>query len=151
MTSGTWYKPVLLVPGALCIAVGNDVMAASFTGAFCGLLLDIACGKLFGYNAVLLTVFCGAVSLVFELYLRNKFVNYLWVSALVSYLQGWLDYKFYYQIWDYEDSEMIFHDVTLKVWVYTVISSVLVYLVFKLINHFLMPKIHMTIEEAMRS
>ena len=151
MTSGTYTKPMLLVPAAICIAIGNDVMAAAVTGAVCGFLTDMACGRLFGYNAVLLTVFCVAASLIFELYLRNKFANYLWITAIASFLQCWLDYKFYYQIWDYENVSRIFYHVSLKVWVYTVIASVVVYALYRLINRFLMPKEHLTIEEVIKT
>lgn len=151
MTSGTWMKPVLLVPIAVGIAMNNDLMASAFTGAVCGFLIDMACGRLLGYNAVLLTVFCITVSLVFELYFRYRFFNYLWITALAAYLQCWLDYKFYYDIWDYADVETIFVHVTLKVWLYTVISSVIVYLLIKLINHFLMPREHLTIEEVIKT
>ena len=151
MTSGTYTKPMLLVPAAICVAIGNDVMAAAVTGAVCGFLTDMACGRLFGYNAVLLTVFCVAASLIFELYLRNKFVNYLWITAVASFLQCWLDYKFYYEIWDYENVSRIFTRVSLKVWGLTVIASVVVYALYKLINHFLMTKEHLTIEEVIKT
>ena len=151
MTSGTWLKPVLLVPAAICIAKNNDQMPAAFTGAFCGFLIDIACGRLYCYNAVLLTVFCVAVSLMFDLWLRSKFINYMWLTILVSYLQCWLDYKFYYQIWNYDNVENIFVHVTLRVWLYTIISSVILYFLFKLVDHFLMPKEHLTIEEVIKT
>lgn len=151
MTSGTWTKPILLLPAALCIAIGSDVMASAVTGAVCGFLIDMACGRLFGYNAVLLTVFCAAVTLVFELYLRNKFFNYLWITALVSFLQCWLDYKFYYQIWEYENAERIFYRYSLKIWIYTVASSIVIYIIFRVINRFLMPKEHLTIEEVIKT
>lgn len=150
MTTGPWTKPILLVPVALCIALNNDTMISAFTGAFCGFLIDIACGRLFGYNAVLLTIFCTIVSLIYELYLRKKFFNYLWITALVSFLQCWLDYKFYYEMWSYENVELIFHNITMKVWIYTVISSVVIYIIFALINKFLMPKEHLTIEDVIR-
>ena len=151
MTSGTYTKPMLLVPAAICVAIGNDVMAAAVTGAVCGFLTDMACGRLFGYNAVLLTVFCVAASLIFELYLRNKFVNYLWITAIASFLQCWLDYKFYYEIWDYENVGRIFTHISLKVWVLTVVASVVVYAMYRLINRFLMPKEHLTIEEVIKT
>ena len=47
MTSGTYTKPILLVPAAICIAIGNDVMASAVTGAVCGFLTVMACGRLF--------------------------------------------------------------------------------------------------------
>ena len=151
MTSGTWRKPLILVPVVLCIAVNNNQYASAFTGAVCGFLIDISCGKLFGYNAIILMIFCIVVSLLFEFYLRYKFVSFLFVSAVVSYIQCLLDYKFYYEIWNYENTELIFTEYTLKVWAYTVISSVFVYLLFRMINHFLMPKTHLTIEETIKS
>ncbi len=151
MSSGTWRKPIILVPVALCIAVNNNQYASAVTGAVCGFLIDTSCGKLFGYNAVLLTIFCIVISLLFEFYLRYKFVSFLFISAVISYIQCVLDYKFYYEIWNYENSERIFTVYTLKVWAYTVISSVFVYLLLKMINHFLMPKAHLTIEETIKS
>lgn len=151
MTSGSWTKPVLLVPAALCIAMNNDLMASAYTGAFCGLLIDIACGRLLGFNAVVMTVFCVAMTLIYELYLRKKFINFILTSAAMTFLQCWLDYKFFYEIWGYADVERIFTNVTLKVWLYTVISSVVMYVIFKIINNILMPKEHLTIEEVIRT
>lgn len=148
MTSGTWKKPILLLPIALCISINNNQYASVFTAAVCGFLIDISCGKLFGYNAVLLSVFCIAVSLVYELYLKNKFLNFMIITTLCSYIQCWLDYKFYYKMWNYEGVETIFRDYSLKIWLYTVISAVFFYLIFAVINRFLMPKTHFTIEEV---
>ena len=108
MTSGTMLKPIILIPLALCIAVGNNIIISAITGAVCGFLIDISCDKLIGYNAIILTVFCAFVTLIFELYLRNKFINILIVSAILSFIHGWLDYKFYYEIWNYENVDQIF-------------------------------------------
>lgn len=151
MTSGTWLKPLILVPTALYIAVNNNMYASAVTGALCGFLTDISCDKLFGFYAVLLTVSCITVSLLFEFYLRDKFVSFIFISAVISYIQCWLDYKFYYEIWNYPDCKLIFTDYTLRIWAYTVISSVFVCLVLKVINHFFMPKTHFTIEETIRN
>lgn len=151
MTSGTSYKPVILVPLAVAIAINNNIYGSAVTGAVCGFLIDICCGKLFGYNAVIITFFCIAANLLFELYLKNRFINYMVITAAVAYIQCWLDYKFYYQIWDYENVERIFVSVTLRVWCYTVIASVFVFLLVKLVNRLLMPREHLTIEEAINT
>lgn len=151
MTSGTLLKPILLVPVALCISINNNMYASVFTGAVCGFLIDISCGKLFGYNAVILAFFCIAVSLMYELYLRQRFMNFMLINAAVSYIQCRLDYKFYYQIWEYEDVDRIFVHVSIKVWIYTIISGVFIYLIIKLINKPLMPKTHLTIEEVIKT
>lgn len=150
MTSGTWLKPLILIPTALYIAVNNNIYATAITGAVCGFLIDVSCDKLFGYNAVLLTIFCIIVSLLFEFYLRDKFVNFIFISAVFSYIQCLLDYKFYYEIWNYKNHRMILTDYTIKAWAYTVISSVFICLLIKIINYFLMPKTHFTIEETIK-
>ncbi|MBR2284330.1 MAG: hypothetical protein IJ874_07925 [Ruminococcus sp.] len=134
MVSGSMLKPVILLPLALAIAVGNDLYASTVTAAVCGLLTDIACGRLFGFNAVLFSVFCIAVWLVHEHYLRACFTNYMWLTAVIALLQCRLDYVFYYGIWGYADAESIFLHLTLRVWLYTCISAVFVYLLTRLIN-----------------
>lgn len=151
LTSGTLYKPILFVPLAIGISIRNNIYGSAVTGAFCGLLTDICCGRLFGFNAVILTFFCIVTSLVFELYLKERFINYLVITAVTAYIQCWMDYKFYYQIWEYENVERIFVRVSMRVWLYTVISSVFVYIILQLVNRFLMPKEHLTIEEAINT
>ena len=151
MTAGSWLKPVILVPIALAVAVDNNILGSVFTGGFCGLLIDIACGRLFGFNAVILAVLCAVFSLVYQLWLRSRMLNYLWTAALVSYIHCRLDYEFYYRIWGYADVENIFVHTTLRVWAYTVISAVFVWLVIRLINRFFMPKVHITVGEAIRA
>jgi len=141
MTSGTMLKPIILIPLALCIAVGNNIIISAITGAVCGFLIDISCDKLIGYNAIILTVFCAFVTLIFELYLRNKFINILILSAILSFIHGF---------WNYENVDQIFSKVTVPVWIYTVISTIFVYLIIKLINHFLMPKEHLSLEDAIK-
>lgn len=148
MTSGTWLKPVLLVPAAVAVALANGQLSSAFTGAVCGYLIDIAGDKVIGTNAIILTVFSVVISLLYEYYLRNKFVNYMIITAVVSYVVLWLDYKFYYEMWEYEYVERIFAQTSMKVWAYTIVSAVVIYFIFELINHYLMPKNHVTIEEA---
>lgn len=151
MTTGTWLKPVILTPIALAVAVNNNQYGSVATGAICGFLTDIACGKLFGYNAVILAFCCIVISLLFELYLRNKFINYLIITAAASFVQCWLDYKFYFQMWKYDDVQRIFRRYTLKIWLYTVISAFFVYFIIRLVNRFLMPKKHLSMDEVITS
>ncbi len=148
MTTGTWRKPVILLPLALAIAVNNNQYGSVVTGAVCGFLIDIACGKLFGYNAVILAFFCIVISLLFEFYLKNRFVNYMIFTAAASFIQCWLDYKFYYKMWKYENVHRIFTRYTLRIWIYTMISAVIAYLLIKLVNRLLMPRKHLSFDEV---
>ena len=77
-------------------------------------------------------------------------MNYIIITAVAAYIQCWLDYKFYYEMWEYENVERIFSQLSMKVWTITIIASVFVYLVIELINRFFLPKNHITIEEAIK-
>ncbi len=151
MTSGTSMKPIILLPIALCISVYNEPVTSAVTGTVCGFLTDISCGKLFGYNAVVFTIFCVLLSLLFDLYLKRRFFNIFVTASVLEFIHGWLDYRFYYGIWNYDNVDLIFRDMTVPVWIYTVIATVFVYLIIKMINHFLLPKEHVTLEEAIRT
>lgn len=72
-------------------------------------------------------------------------------SAASSWIIGWLDYKFYYEIWKYENVEKIFYSITVPVWAYTVVSTIFIYLIIKFINFLLLPKETLSLEEAIKT
>ncbi len=130
-TAGSMVKPLLLLPLALCIASHTGEMQAMAVGTVSGLLLDIVMGKLVGYNAIWMVVSCVAVSLLYNYLLRQKLLNILALSALCTFVQGYLDYVFYYAIWEYEDVHLIYADVILPSCIYTVISTIPIYFIVK--------------------
>ncbi|MDE6658445.1 MAG: hypothetical protein K2J88_07690, partial [Oscillospiraceae bacterium] len=65
-TSGSYRKPLLLIPLALCIASHTGEVQAMSVGAVSGLLLDLACDKLIGCNGILLLICCTGVSLLYR-------------------------------------------------------------------------------------
>ena len=50
MTSGTLYKPVLLVPLAIGIAINNNIYGAAVTGAVCGFPAFFVCSTVVAYE-----------------------------------------------------------------------------------------------------
>ena len=127
MTAGSLVKPLLLIPLALCIASHTSEIPATAVGVAGGLLMDIACGKLLGYNAVWMVVCCVAVSLLHSYYLREKLLNILLLTAVCTAVQGYLDFMFYYAIWGHENVSLVYMHVMLPSGVMTVISAVPVY------------------------
>ncbi|MBQ8724967.1 MAG: rod shape-determining protein MreD, partial [Oscillospiraceae bacterium] len=77
LTAGSFRKPLLLIPVALCISSYAREHTAVSTGIICGLLLDIACNKLFGFNALILMLMCAGVSLLYKYYLTHKLMNFI--------------------------------------------------------------------------
>ncbi len=126
-TAGSGLRPLLLIPLALCISSHTGEIQATAVGMISGLLLDIACGKLLGYHAVLMVVFCVGVSLLYNYLLRQKFINILFLTALCLLAEGYINYLFYYAIWGHEDVSLIYTKVILPASGLTLLSTALLY------------------------
>lgn len=147
-TAGSFRKPLLLIPVALCIASYTREHTALLTGLVCGLLLDITCGKLFGFNGLILMLMCIGISLLYKHYLTHRTLNFLVLASAGIFIQGCLDYFFYYALWDYSNVSLIFRHHILPCCIYTIISAIPVYAVIHNINRMLRPHVIRTIEEA---
>ena len=133
-TSGSYVKPLLLIPAALCISSHTGEIQSAAVGTVCGLLLDIACGKLLGYNAVWLVMCCVAVSLLHSYYLREKLLSMLILTAICTTLQGYLDFVFYYAIWGHDDVALVYTRYLLPSGIMTVIAAIPLYFLIGSIN-----------------
>lgn len=131
---GSFAKPLLLVPLALCISMRETELPSALTGAVCGLMLDSACGKVFGYNAFLLMILCMFTSLLFLYLMRQNWINSLMVNAAAALLLGILDFFFYYGIWSHANVELLLVRNVLPAAVLTVLASAAVYVVIKIID-----------------
>lgn len=128
-------RPLTLIPLALCISMyERQEIVAAVTGGVCGLILDSACDRLFGFNAFLLTALSLLTALFFLYLLRRTFINLLWICTASTVIHSLLDYLFFYAIWNYDDSGFIFLHYTLPSMVLTVISCPVVYLIVYLVN-----------------
>ncbi|MBR7084414.1 MAG: rod shape-determining protein MreD [Oscillospiraceae bacterium] len=130
-TSGSAIKPLLLIPVSLCIASHTGELQAMAVGAVCGLLLDLACGKLLGFNAFFLVI-CGVlISLLYRYFLRQKLFNMIFLTAVCTLMQGYIDYLLYYAVWGYEDVSLIWQKVIFPSCLMTIASAVLFYFLIK--------------------
>lgn len=127
-------KPHLLIPIALCIAMTQSEMTAAMVGLVCGLLIDAAGGKLFGFNAFLLMAFCMLTALLFLHLCRQNVLNLIWVTFVGTLIQGSLDFFFFYAIWGYDGVARIFSGTFLPSMIFTVVASPIIYFVVKLIE-----------------
>ena len=126
-TSGSYVKPLLLIPAALCISSHTGEIQSAAVGTVSGLLLDIACGKLLGYNAVWLVICCVAVSLLHRYYLREKLLSTLLLTLVCTTLQGYLDFVFYYAIWGHDDVTLVYTRYLLPSAVMTMLATIPLY------------------------
>ncbi len=142
-TTGTFIKPNILIPLALCISMREDALVSAILGIICGLLSDIAFGKIIGYNAIFLLIGCVCTSLLFTHLLRETLINIAVVNILYSAAHFFLDYFFYYIIWEYEHNRIILKEYILPEFILTIASLFLIHPIIKLIrNHFTLRKMH---------
>ena len=139
-TTGTGIKPLVLIPMALCISYDENEFTAAIIGLFCGLLTDISCGKLCGYNAILFLCICVFSSMLFAYLLRHNFINLVIISTAFIFLQGALDYLFYYYIWSYDNVSIIYTDYILPSCIFTTISFFVIYPLVRLVKKLLTPR-----------
>ncbi|MDE7122289.1 MAG: rod shape-determining protein MreD [Oscillospiraceae bacterium] len=130
-TSGSYHKPLVLIPVALCIASHTGEIPAMMVGAVCGLLLDLACGKLPGCNAIILVISCVMVSLLYRYLLKQKLWNMLFLITICVALQAGVDYVFYYAIWNDPDVELILKNIMIPCGMMTIISGIVFYFIIK--------------------
>lgn len=125
--TGSFVKPVLLLPVAVCISINENEIISACTGAVCGLLTDILFDRVFGFNAILFVMFCVMTSLLFVHYLRRNIVNAVLVTAAAAFLHGLIDYILSYYIWNSADVSVIYTSTILPSCIMTTISAVLIY------------------------
>lgn len=127
-------KPVLVLPLVVCVCMYEGVMTSTIYAMVAGLLWDISSDKLFGFNAIIL-LSCGMlISLVCIYYLRTKLINSAGFVLLTALIQGFLDFTFYYAIWDYTGSSIILFQRILPTIIYTVIVSPIFYFTIRAIS-----------------
>ena len=106
-SGGASSKALLLFPFAAAVAVYESEIPSAILGSAAGLLLDVSLGKLTGFTALLMCLFCAGISTLFSRLLRKNTVNYLLAFSLAGGIYLYLDYYFYYKIWGYEGYRLV--------------------------------------------
>lgn len=119
--------PLLLVPCAVCYAVREEPFNSAFYGCVCGLLLDSAADTLVGFNAIILMWASLFISLLFHYYLRRNILNFLWIHPVVTVVRSLLHYLFFYYIWEYDLSGLVFRKIFIPEMIYTSVSGLVLY------------------------
>lgn len=124
-TGGT--LPLLLIPCAVCYAVREAPFDSVLYGCVCGLLLDSASGTLTGFNALILMWSSLMISLLFHYILRRHILNFLWLDLAVIVIQAMLHYLFFYRLWEFDLSGMVFRKIFIPEMIWTNILGVVLY------------------------
>lgn len=95
------FKPNLLVPLGVLIAVHEGEFTGALVGALCGLLADLALRSMLGFHGIILMVLLFLCGFLVKYLLRPHLLNCLLLTAGTALVDMLLDYGIYYQLFDY--------------------------------------------------
>jgi cell shape-determining protein MreD len=145
--AGGWFRgwqPILIIPLAVAVAMREREFAASVFGAVCGLVIDIACGRIFGFTGIWLLPSCLGASLLVSHLIKVNLLNFLWLNAVVCALAAFADYLFRYVLFRVPNAHLHFTDFILPAHLSAAVLSPLIYLLVKAIS------IKMSLHERIR-
>ena len=76
MTTGSFIKPNILIPVALCISMDEDALVSAVIGFVCGFLSDLAMGDLIGSGAIILIYTTVNRYFLWNISFRNLFLQW---------------------------------------------------------------------------
>lgn len=130
----THWQPVLIIPLAVAVSMNESELSSSVFALFCGYLIDLACGYIFGFSVVWLLPVCVAASLLIKNLIRLNLFNFVAITVVAVFLHFSMDYLFNIAIWNIPGGDIIFTSTILPTTISTIILSPSMYYLVKLIN-----------------
>jgi hypothetical protein len=136
MASGFFrnWQPVLIIPLAIAVAMRERELSASVFGTVCGLVLDLAGERLFGFSGVWLLPGCLASALLVSHLIKVNLINFLWLNAAVCFIMALTDYFFRYALFAPDNASFVLANFIIPAHLSAVIISPLIYLPVKFIS-----------------
>ncbi|MCD8006892.1 MAG: hypothetical protein LUF29_08010 [Oscillospiraceae bacterium] len=145
--SGSSAKALMLIPFSTAIACYEGEIPSAIIGAISGILIDLATGQLLGFTGLYLCLFCGIISGMFRQFLRKNIVNYFGLTLVTCLVYLYIDYYFFYVIWDYEGYQEVLKQRLIPSHLKTIVFSPLCYLACLAAERLSMVKRKLELEE----
>ena len=124
------YKPLLLAPCMVSLAMLEQEYAGALFGAFAGALCDLNANTYFGFNAMMFMV-CGlVVGLLCEYLTQRNLRNGVLFTAAFLVILCSVNYFFQFGIYNYANSGLYWVKKTLGILLTTMLFTPFVYMVF---------------------
>lgn len=120
-------RPVLLIPAALAIALFEEERPSLFFGLFAGLLIDAGMSQTLGFHALLLGVSCFFLSVLAANLIHTNFLTAMIVAVAVPFLIFFLQWVFFFVLFEYESPWYAFVTHYLPRYGYTVLLMPVAY------------------------
>lgn len=131
---GAW-QPVLLIPLCVAVSMYEDELASCIYSLFCGYMIDIACGFIFGFSAVWLMAVCVGASLLVRNLIRVNLFNFCVIALTAILIEFSMDYLFNVVIWNVPKGEVILLVSIIPTAIATLVLSPAVYYLVRFIEN----------------
>lgn len=121
----------LLLPLAIILAMGEDIIASAFMGLFAGLLWDMSGAVHLGFNCIFITVVCFLSSALVTYIVRDTFITNMICAALVIILYCFLYWLFFIVIKGVDGGETTLFSFYIPCAIYTLILTPVIWLIMK--------------------
>lgn len=127
------WQPFLIISLAIGVSMREQEFSSSVFGIFCGLMLDISLGTLFGFFAVFLMPCCFFTSLLSRNLIKLNFLNHIFCTTASTLLSFAAYYLFNYIIWNTSGREIVLVRILIPSFFATVVTAPLMYFLTKFI------------------
>lgn len=121
----------LLLPLAIILAMGEDIIASAFMGLFAGLLWDMSGAVHLGFNCIFIAVVCFLSSALVTYIVRDTFITNMICAALVIILYCFLYWLFFIVIKGVDGGETTLFSFYIPCAIYTLILTPVIWLIMK--------------------
>lgn len=129
---GLW-QPYLIFALAIGVSMREQEFSSSIFGIFCGFMLDISAGTLFGFFAVCLMPCCFLTSLLSRNLIKVNILNHLLFTGGTALFSFAMYYLFNYVIWSTAGRELILTKILLPSFAATLVTAPLMYFLTRLL------------------
>lgn len=124
-------KPVLIIPAVLTVPIVDDEFTSGMYGAFAGMLCDTTGSLAFGFNAMILLVFCVIAALLVKTFLHSSLFVNLVFSTVCVFVSLSAQFIFSYAIWRLDMLKQLYLERVVLPSIFTVLVTPLIYIIFK--------------------
>lgn len=119
----------LIIPFVVSVSMLENEKSAAAIGAIAGAFWDSYTTKFFGFSSIIIMLCCVAIALLVMYLIKCNFVNAIMFCAAVLVVYYFMEYLFYYIIWNYENIHILFLKHTLPSVCFTLLVCPLIFII----------------------
>ena len=126
-------RPLWLIAAAVCVSMLEKEVPAAVAGLLCGILMDMADGRLFGFFSLFMMVLCCVLGFLSIYFIRTNFLSVVISVLAMCIVICLLEFFFFHLICGVEDSWRFLVFRKLPACAYTALVTAFPYSLFRLL------------------